>query len=150
MDHYISDYQEKWQADKYFLAGRDLGLFNRILYNIEWKHESPSRQRQDITSQMESEPEIISVQKPAKNPVVDPKDLLGNRAWAPALYAEGWLTGVKDEDSGLLDYILSCFIPSTELSDVLFEAYESLTNGDQMQGYKLLEKSKPLFETSMT
>ena len=74
---------------------------------------------------------------------------MGNRAWAPALYAEGWLTGVKDEDSGLLDYILSCFIPSTELSDVLFEAYKSLTNDDQMQGYKLLEKSKPLFETAM-
>ena len=43
MDHYMSDCKVKWQADKYFLSGRDLGLFNRILYNIEWKHDSPSK-----------------------------------------------------------------------------------------------------------
>ena len=83
-------------------------------------------------------------------PSVDPKDLLANRAWAPALYAEGWLTGVKGEDSGFMNYILSCFIPSTDLSNVLFEAYEALTKGDKMLGYKLLEKSKPLFETAMS
>ena len=49
-----------------------------------------------------------------------------------------------------MSYILSCFIPSTDLSNVLFEAYEALTKGDKMLGYKLLEKSKPMFETAMS
>ena len=85
----------------------------------------------------------------AAAPSVNPSDLYGNRAWAPALYAEGWLSGVKGQDSGFLDYILACFIPSSELSDYLFEAYAALTNGDKMEGYKFLEKTKPLFDIAM-
>ena len=80
---------------------------------------------------------------------VDPADLQGNRAWAPALYAEGWLSGVKGTDSGFIDYILACFIPNKDLSDTLFAAYDAFTNGDQMKGYELLEKTKPLFDEAM-
>ena len=57
--------------------------------------------------------------------------LQGNRAWAPALYAEGWLTGVRGSDSGLVDHILGCFMPNEELSNTLFDAYSAFTNGDQ-------------------
>ena len=42
-----------------------------------------------VTNEKEQQMELTAP------PSVDPKDLLGNRAWAPALYAEGWLTGVK-------------------------------------------------------
>ena len=83
------------------------------------------------------------------NAKIDPSDLQGNRAWAPALYAEGWLSGVKGSDSGLLDYILACFIPNEELSDTIFSAYSAFTSGDKMLGYELLEKTKPLYDIAM-
>ena len=66
---------------------------------------------------------------------------------APAQYIAGWFYGVSLEDDR--DELLKCFKQSDDLTNKLYDAMESIIDGDVDEGDKKMAETRPLFETAI-
>ena len=67
--------------------------------------------------------------------------------YAPALFWAGRYESLTDEDEK--DYILDCFIPGQELTDLLFEAQEAYIMKDRRTGYVKMAETRNLYKDAM-
>ena len=67
---------------------------------------------------------------------------------APAQFTAGWLYGLSGQDKR--DTILSCYKPSARLTNKLYDAMDAFIAGDNQEGLKLYNDTKPLFEEALS
>ena len=72
---------------------------------------------------------------------------IASEEYAPALFWAGRYESLTDEDER--DYILDCFEPSQELTNLLFEAQEAYIMSDRRTGYVKMAETRNLYKEAM-